>query len=520
MSHRHQIRLAGLDAITAFGRELAAAVRPGDVLLLQGDLGAGKSTLARALIHALAPAHGEFEVPSPTFTLVQHYDFTRIPVAHADFYRLGGIDEAYELGLEEAAASGLVIVEWPDRAPGLFSGSILGITLEDTEDGEARMATLTPHGRWIELLPRLAELRSFLEQTGWSDAIRTFLQGDASSRRYERLTCSEEAIEDGRFPAILMDSPTRPDGPPVRDGLPYSRIAHLAEDVRPFVAVGEYLRSRGLSAPAIFSADLDRGFLVLEDLGSRVFGEMVLSGADMTDPLSAATDVLVEIAGEPVPRELPLPDGTTHVMPEYDRRAREIEAELLIDWYYPALRGASMPDAARAAYLAAWRSLWPLAEADAGTIVLRDYHSPNLLWLPEREGLARIGIIDYQDALIGHAAYDLASLLQDARVDLAPELEPAMLERYLRQREIRSAGFDRQAFLAAYAILGAQRAAKILGIFTRLSRRDGKHGYLRHIPRIQRYLALNLGHAHLAGLRAWFDEYFPEALAPEGALVA
>ncbi|WP_342643388.1 tRNA (adenosine(37)-N6)-threonylcarbamoyltransferase complex ATPase subunit type 1 TsaE [Rhodoligotrophos ferricapiens] len=507
------IRLDGIDAMTEFGRELAAVVQVGDTILLGGDLGAGKTTLARAIIRALAPHHGEFEVPSPTFTLVQAYDITRIPVVHADLYRVTGSDEAAELGLTDAAKDSLLLVEWPERAPDLFKGSVLEVVLEETLEGDGRIARLTPRGRWHELLPRMEMLKGFLARAGWSDAERRFLQGDASSRRYERLYRTNGT---GIHPAVLMDMPPKPDGPPVRDGLPYSRIAHLAEDVRPFVAVGEFLRAEGLSAPALYAVDLAEGFIVIEDLGDAVFGEMARAGADMTEPMTAAVDVLLRLACVEAPQLLPLPGGQHHLLPDYDRRAREIEVELLLDWYWPQAKGSLPRDEIRAAYLEEWRTLWPLVEADEPVVMLRDYHSPNLLWLPERRGIERVGIIDYQDAMIGHAAYDLASLLQDARVDLPEDMEERLLERYLAERKAQSPDFDRAAFTAAYAVFGAQRAAKILGIFTRLSKRDNKHGYLPHLPRMRRHLERNLRHERLTSLRQWFERHLPEALSATG----
>ncbi|MGF7158661.1 hypothetical protein FHS85_000271 [Rhodoligotrophos appendicifer] len=501
-----KITLEDVNATEIFGQEIAGIVQPGDVILLSGDLGAGKTSLARSIIRALAPAHGDFEVPSPTFTLVQSYDFTRVPVNHVDLYRVGGSEEARELGLEERQSEMLTLVEWPDRANGLFRDDHLEITLHEALSGNARLATVAGSGRWREVLPRMAKLRGFLESAGWGSAHRHFLQGDASSRRYERLS-----HPDGRS-AVLMDMPPRPDGPPVRDGLPYSKIAHLAEGVRPFAAIGSLLRSQGLSAPAVYDMDLDEGFLLLEDLGDSVYSQISAEKFDMSAPMTAAVDVLLSLASARIPDRISLPDGSEFAIPPYDRRAREIEVELLLDWYFPTVKGHAASGELRTSFLTGWRKLWPAVELDEPTLVLRDYHSPNLLWLPQREGLARVGIIDYQDAMIGHAAYDLVSLLQDARIDVSAATETDLLDYYLAGRQTSRDDFDAERFLTAYAIMGAQRAAKILGIFTRLSKRDGKHGYLRHMPRIRRYLARNLRHQNLNELRHWFEHHLPEAL--------
>jgi len=184
-----------------------------------------------------------------------------------------------------------------------------------------------------------------------------------------------------------------------------------------------------------------------------------------------------------------------------------IEAELLLDWYLPS-RDAANAERMRNEFVTLWRdALQPAVEASP-TWVLRDFHSPNLLWLPDRENVARIGLLDFQDAMMGPAAYDVASLLQDARVDVPEELEVALLGRYARAR-LYDQRFDPTSFARLYATLTAQRATKILGIFARLDRRDGKPQYLRHMPRILRYLQRSLAHPDLAPLKAWYAANLP-----------
>jgi aminoglycoside/choline kinase family phosphotransferase len=197
------------------------------------------------------------------------------------------------------------------------------------------------------------------------------------------------------------------------------------------------------------------------------------------------------------------------VLPPYDREALLFEAELLPEWYAPYVANSPLAPEARASFVAAWSEALEGLESEARTWTLRDYHSPNLIWLPERDGIERIGLIDFQDAVLGHPAYDVASLLQDARVDASAEFELRLLGLYARERRLRDAEFDMQGFARAYAVLAAQRATKILGIFARLDRRDGKPGYLAHLPRIEGYLARNLAHPALAGVRAWYAEHLP-----------
>jgi N-acetylmuramate 1-kinase len=304
-----------------------------------------------------------------------------------------------------------------------------------------------------------------------------------------------------------MDAPRKPDGPPVRDGKPYSQIAHLAETVVPFVGMANALRAQGLSAPAILQADIQQGLLVLEDLGA----EGVVSGeppAPIAERYETAVDVLLALHDRVQPTVLPVAPQVEHPLPAYDIGAMLIEVELLVEWYLPRL-GAEVSEDIHAEYVALWRAaLQPVIDAPA-TWVLRDFHSPNLLWLPDRKDIARIGLLDFQDAVLGSPAYDLASLLQDARVDVPEAMELALLGRYVRQRRAAEAAFDGAAFIRSYVTLAAQRASKILGIFARLDMRDGKPHYLRHIPRVAGYLQRSLAHPSLEPLDTWYKRHVP-----------
>jgi N-acetylmuramate 1-kinase len=505
MTATHTIPGVRESELARLAEDIAFAARPGDLIALRGELGAGKTTLARAIIHAFGSDECE-EIPSPTFTLVQTYATRRMPVAHFDLYRLNAPSEIDELGLDLALKQGVALVEWPERAGRALPASRLEILLEDesgkTEDSATRRVSLAGQRDWATRLARLVAMRNLLTSNGMeSEACAlSYLQGDASVRRYARLTSQ------GAIGAILMDWARQPDGPAIRNGLPYSRIAHLAEDVRPFVAVAAALRASGLSVPQIYAQDLEQGFLLIEDLGDRVFGHEVETGAvDQAGLWRVAAQTLAELSGVVPPATLPVGDGSMHRLPEYDRGALSIEVELLLDWYWPALHGSSVPEDARAQFVSLWGAVFDrLAVMPAGW-VLRDYHSPNLLWLPEREGIARVGVIDFQDAMRGPPAYDLVSLLQDARVDVAPELEAAVFDHYCAAVAGRQTGFDRDAFAFAYAALGAQRNTKIIGIFARLAKRDSKPAYLRHIPRLWRYLERDLAHPELASLKRWYD---------------
>jgi tRNA threonylcarbamoyl adenosine modification protein YjeE len=490
------VRLAELPALK---------IRAGDAIALYGDLGAGKTTLSRALIGALL-RDADPDVPSPTFALQQTYATPRLIVAHFDFYRLGSAEDARELGFEEAMDAGAVIVEWPERALSLLPADRIEIVLAETADPDRRLVTVRGLGAPAARVGRIGEIMEFLDaQPDWAGARIAYLQGDASTRAYARLS------RDGRA-TLLMDAPRQPDGPPIRDGKSYSQIACLAEDmVRPFVAIGAVLRAAGLSAPEVLAADLEVGLALVEDLDDRLYGREIAAGASQARLWRAAVDALVHLRRVRVPAALPLADGTCIRLPRRDRAAFEIEVELLLDWLWPELKGGPAPAAIRTEFRTLWAPVIDRLLALPGGWFLRDYHSPNLVWLPEREGVARVGILDFQDALNEHFAFDLVSLLQDARVDVPEDLERDLLNHYCARVAVQEPDFDRERFAVAYADFGAQRNTRLLGLWARLLRRDGKPHYLQHYPRTWGYLARNLRHIALAPLAAWYDRHFPES---------
>ena len=492
------------EATIALAQHLAPLLGPDDLLTLSGDLGAGKTTFARALVRALT-GDPDLEVPSPTFTLMQIYQTPRFPIVHSDLYRIHDPSELAELGWDEAADGALLIVEWAEKAGTLPPNRLdISFVIAGERGRDERIATITGHGTFGPRVARERDIRALLERSGWGAAQREFMQGDASVRAYERLT-----RQDGT-PAVLMISPPRPDGPPVRHGKPYSAIARLAEDIRPFIAVDNGLRAEGFSAPEIYAFDALAGLAVLEDFGSE---PVVNAQGPIPERYGEATAVLAALHQRDLQVSLPVTDEDSYRIPVYDIDALLIEVELLLEWYAPHIARAALSSGGRATFVNLWRPLLEEVIAAEQTWALRDYHSPNLIWLPERTGLERVGIIDFQDCVIGHPAYDVVSLLQDARVTVSDELELKLLSHYARLRRSGDPDFDMAAFARAYAVLGAQRATKILGIFARLDRRDSKPQYLAHLPRVERYLAKDLAHPALASLRAWYEANLPRAVA-------
>jgi tRNA threonylcarbamoyl adenosine modification protein YjeE len=492
-----RVELPDEAATVSLAASVAKWMGAGDLITLSGDLGSGKTTFARAIIRALS-GDDELEVPSPTFTLMQVYQGAVCPIVHADLYRIRNPEELAELGWEEAAEGALVLVEWPERAGELLNADRLDIAFRiDAARGPSfRTAILTGIGSLEARLSVNRAIHEMVERSGWSQAERQFMQGDASTRLYERL------VKKNGESAILMTSPPRPDGPPVRYGKPYSAIARLAEDIRPFIAIDSGLRKLGLSAPEIIAYDLKTGLAVLEDFGFETIVDS--QGHIVQERYAEGIAVLTKLHSATHPDVLPIQEGLDYSIPPYDVDALSIEVELLVDWYAPHIAKVALTSGAKSSFVNLWRHTLNEILAVPPTWSLRDFHSPNLLWLPEREGLERIGIIDFQDCVLGHPAYDVASLLQDARVTVPDEIELKLLGHYARLRREADPNFDLAAFARAYAILGAQRATKILGIFARLDKRDHKPQYLAHLPRIEKYLCKDLAHPALAELKSWY----------------
>ena len=323
--------------------------------------------------------------------------------------------------------------------------------------------------------PRLRAMADFLAGCGWNDVVPEPLAGDASFRRYYRLREADRR-------AVVMDAP-----PP-------------QENVVPFVAVAALLRDLGFSAPEVMAADRERGFLLLEDFGDDTYTRLIDRGADEEDLYALAVDTLAALQAAVARHGMP-------DLPPYDEARLLAEAALLVDWYMPAALGMPPPAGLRDEYLALWRQVLPQAVLPCPTLVLRDYHVDNLMLLPDRPGVKGCGLLDFQDAVCGPPSYDLVSLLEDARRDVPAGLRRDMTERYLAAFP----ALDRALFARSAAILAVQRNCKILGIFTRLWRRDGKPHYLVHIPRVWRLLAEDLGHPALAPIAGWLDRHLPPA---------
>lgn len=327
---------------------------------------------------------------------------------------------------------------------------------------------------------RLEQINEFLSTTDYNDGELKPLAGDASFRRYIRIHKAGKT-------AMLMDAPPE------------------KENVRPYVAIADYLVKQGFSAPTVLAQHIPGGLLLLEDLGDDSFTLVLKNAGAAKDErerelYESAIDVLASWHDD----KKRFTDRDALPLPNYNSQLLMQEACLFTDWFLPQVVGKDKAAALRNEYVALWQDILASTPLQMDIWVHRDYHADNLMWLPDRNGVRRVGLLDFQDGVYGDAAYDMVSLLEDARRDVPPAIVEAMLERY-----IESTGTDRERFMTAYAVLGAQRNSKIVGIFSRLAARDNKFSYLQFLPRVWRYLERDLAHPSLAPLRAWIDKHVP-----------
>jgi aminoglycoside/choline kinase family phosphotransferase len=366
---------------------------------------------------------------------------------------------------------------------------------------------------------RNVAMTDFLKRSGWGDATVTPLAGDASTRRYARLAM-------GTRKAMLMDQPQGAETPTApadaseetRRALGYNAVARLAgADCARFAAAAAWLRGHGLAAPDIYAADHSEGFVILEDLGDALFADVLADGADEEQLYKAAVEVLAKIHANDAPAAL----SADKPLFAYDRCALVAETDLLAEWFLPLAVGRTATDDEVAQHRALWRAALAGIGGGRRVFVHRDYHAQNLLWLPEREGIARVGLIDFQDAVAGSPAYDLISLTEDARRDVSPELAQIATAHYLAVMAAQGTPIDEVQFRHEMAVMAAQRNAKIVGIFARLAKRDGRARYLAFLPRVWNYLERDLAHPALADLTAWYGRVIPKdkrALEPQGVI--
>ena len=488
------IELANEQETAQLGADIAIILKVGDLICLSGDLGVGKTVLARSCIRYLANDE-ECEVPSPTYNLFHSYE-TELPIAHFDLYRLESPDELEELGWQEALDQGCALVEWPEQGFETLPEYAIQLSFIDV-GGDARQVTFSGNDEFLGRITRSLEIRQFLKSVLPRVVTRSAMVADASARAYEVI-----ASENDHF--LLMNSPEMPDGPPIKDGKSYSKLAHLAESVTAFVAIDKVLLDAGFCAPEIPGFDLEKGLLLIEFLGDD--GIIDDARKPIQDRYVASAEFLAELHQISFSGEVDVDGKTNYQIPPFDEQVILAETDLMLQWYVPYKLQSDISPAEAAEFVTLWQNLHKALQGHEHSIVLRDHHSPNIIWRGEKSGTDRVGVIDFQDALLGPSSYDVASLAQDARVDVSENLERIIYDAYIKHRKLLAAEFDEESFHASYAIMAAQRATKILGIFVRLNERDDKPQYLAHLPRIEAYLKRSLRHPILNEYRNWLGK--------------
>ncbi len=475
----------------------------GDLVTLTGDLGAGKTMFARGLIRFLT-GQPKLAITSPTYLLIQEYQGISANIVHADLYRLASPDELIEISFSELSEAAISIVEWADRYPQLGTAARFQIEFKNLNNlnPSSRHITITAEQTDLNAIHSQYEIYRFLAVHNWEDANRSLIAGDASGRRYERLT-------KGTNTSILMIAPPADTEAQNDTTNRYRRTAKLAMSLDAFIAVTQTLSEHGFSPPQLYGYDIKKGLIITEDLGTvQIFDDH----GPIIERYETSVSFLDALHRSEIPEQIQIENGLFYKVPKYDIDALLVEVELFIDWYVPNFTSHKVSDIARAEFMEIWKCLLGPLQEHPHCWTLRDFHSPNILWLNERSGIKRVGLIDIQDTVLGHPAYDLASLLQDARLPISDNLELDLFQYYIQLRMKSDQNFDTNAFTESYAIYALQRVTKILGIFVRLNLRDKKPEYLKYIPNLIIYARRNLCHSSLSEYRTWLSKNCPSIL--------
>lgn len=491
---KFQIHVPNEEAMLALGAQVSRYAEGGDFIALSGTLGMGKSTFARGFIRALAQDE-TLTVPSPTFTLVQQYEKTRLPLAHVDAYRIETPEDIYALGLEDVFEHGVVLMEWAEKGVGTIPeaeepyrypmesefGSRLDITLKEGADG-GRIVMFNAGGSWYQrmglVLPEYARpvteegRRVFLESQGVTEEANS-ISPDCSFRTYYRLHTKEGS-------RILMDAP-----PPMENTQTFDRVATL-------------LKQKGVRVPTLYGADHDKGYILTEDFGGTVLREAVQKGADAKDWLTVAVDLLVKWANE----------GAVSLPCAYGAGAVWQEACRYTDWYLPSITGHATAVEDRKTLQHLFYQVYPHIEKLPKGFTHWDFHVDNLMCLGEKPSAENLGVIDFQDARCGTIAFDLCCLLED-RFPADKATKEALIDYFLAGLDTK---VDKEDFMAAYAISVTHRFLKITGLLERLERRDGRVNVKARMPQVWATLREATQHDVLSDIRAFLTELSPKEM--------
>ncbi|MDB4225408.1 MAG: tRNA (adenosine(37)-N6)-threonylcarbamoyltransferase complex ATPase subunit type 1 TsaE [Alphaproteobacteria bacterium] len=486
---KNKFLINSLKDTEALAKEVSLILQKGDFISLIGELGSGKTTLTKYIVNSVCE-HNQ-EVTSPTFNLSQTYPTQRCPITHYDLYRIEDYADLEEIGFNEALEEGVVIIEWAEKFSDELPKDRLQIKIEDNGRNK-RIIHITGYGSWEKRLKRNIHLNSFIAQCNLEVVDRNWMKGDASERSYQRIITNNNSY-------VVMNHNQRKNK---------QNPTKLAEGLEAFILINYHLENLGVKVPKIIKIDRKNSFLLLEDLGNIQYSQIDLSGNDTFDYYLPAVESLVLIQNF-YPKKSLEHDGMKHILNSYDNNIYLEEVKLLTNWYWPYKKSTLCKANAYNEYISIWLALISKI-SQSSSLTLRDFHSPNLLWVDNEKGLRRCGIIDFQDALIGHPLYDVISLTQDARIDINKELETQILNYYIELKYSESPKDLRADIMQDYYIIATQRCFKILGVFARLAMSNNSPEYLLHMPRIIGYIERNFENEILRDLKEWFERNFKE----------
>mgnify|MGYP001272369135 FL=1 len=477
-----------LSDLEKLAKELVPLLNEGGVMTLNGQIGAGKTTLAKLIIQELTQTPLE-DIVSPTFNLYHTYNKDNLEIAHYDFYRIESEIELLEIDLNESLTDKICIIEWADKFRDLLPKDRIEIFIKCKKN--ERVYRINPLGKFREVVSDRAKIENYL---GGLDINFTELQrlpGDASKRNYYRVMSPDNTM-------ILMDA-TQESNIKSKTG--------LSNGIDDFIKIQKYLDSIDVRVPKLIVRNRTDNILLEEDLGEYSYADM-LTKENYQKLYNPAIKTLIHISNINHPKNIST-DSNPHYLKEFDLDIYLNEAEIFIDYYWPFIHGKQCNADKKQEFTHVMGEVYSNLTDDK-TLMLRDFHSPNLLFLENEDGFRKCAVIDFQDALFGHPLYDLVSLTNDARTTIDEHQEKYLIDLYKKDFPFNNFQFDSLSFIEQYHILGVQRSIKILGIFARLAILETNQNYLVHMPRVICYIKRIMQSGSIQTLACWLNQNFKE----------
>ncbi len=475
-----------LNELDAFVKYIAPIFEKGDLLALNGEIGSGKTTLTKHLINYLTATRID-EINSPTYNLCQTYSNEDLIISHYDFYRLDYLQEIEELDINDSIKNNFTIIEWANKFSSILPKDHIEIQIDNKSD--KREYKILFHGEYAKKIAGHKNRLSFLSNSNLNIKKITNMRGDASKRKYYR-------VNDGTENFVLMDA--------LEDSINKTTTSKTITD---FIIFRQYLEDIGLRVPKIYEFDIQKQLILEEDLGLTTYDELYskLSFQDLINPAIESLLILVHSNYKNI-NDL---DGKAFEPQNFDEKVFINESKIFIDYYWPYVKNSICPEEEKYEFLSIIEKIYSDLSTDK-TLVLRDYHSPNLHYLQNEKGHKKCALIDFQDALLGHPLYDLVSLAQDARFTISEDQERYIVDTFEDKFLFNDFQLSKSSFNEQYKILAIQRSLKILGIFARLSLLEGKNNYIIHMPRVLDYIRRSMDCSLLNNLTHWLKINFKD----------